>query len=233
MKRAALLLLLVMILGQASQAQPGHREKRSVGEFDKVTFAVPGEVIINIGKSYSIELEGDESFISELKTTVSGGRLEIKDSRKWQRSLGIRRVIVRITMPALTGVNIAGSGAITVNDMISGSQLDAGISGSGTLRFHGLAYEYINCSIIGSGSVRTEGNGTIGNLEMVISGSGSYKGPDTIVETLEARITGSGHCNCHVTGMLKARITGSGNIIYYGNPKTDATITGSGKVKMR
>lgn len=231
MKKLFALAVLVILAVQATQAQTAYTEKRNVSGFSEVGFGVAGEVFISLGNEYSVVLEGDRDYISEIETKVYGDELRIKRD-KWFDA-GNRKVVVRITMPDLEGVSVSGSGRVTVNDPLKGGDLDISISGSGKAFLRDVTLSDVECNISGSGSLNIAGDGTIERLEMNISGSGDYVGADTRVGTLEANISGSGSCDCHVTGMLRASISGSGHINYSGNPKIDAAISGSGKVRMK
>lgn len=231
MKKSILFAALLVVAAQVSQAQNTYKETRNVSGFSEVAFAVSGEVFIDIGDGYSVILEGDKDYISEIDTKVYGDELRIKRD-KWFDS-GNKKVIVRITMPSLEGIGVSGSGKVTVNDPLRGGDLDIGISGSGKAFLKEVAMKEVDCSISGSGSLNITGSGTVENLEIHISGSGDYFGEATRVGTLEANISGSGSCKCYVTDMLRASISGSGTIIYSGNPKIDASISGSGKVRTK
>ncbi len=231
MKKSLLLAVLLVVAAQVSQAQDTYRETRDHSGFSEVAFAVSGEVFIDLGDTYSVVLEGDREYIREIETKVYGDELRIKRD-KWFDS-GNKKVVVRITMPALDGISVSGSGKVTVNDPLRGEDLDIGISGSGKAFLKDVSLQEAECSISGSGSLIIDGSGTVGSLEINISGSGDYLGEATRVGTLEANISGSGSCRCYVTEMLRAAISGSGSIIYSGNPKIDAAVSGSGKVRSK
>lgn len=231
MKKITVLAILMIFAAQASQAQTAYKEKRQVSGFDEVSFALAGEVYINLGSGYSVELEGDKDYLGQVVTEVDGDNLKIRTD-KWFNT-GNNKVIVRITMPSIDGISVSGSGKVTVNDPLKGEDLDVAISGSGKIYLRDVALGEVGCSVSGSGSLNVAGNGTIKSLEMSVSGSGDYKGEATRVGTLDARISGSGSCDCYVTDMLRASISGSGSIYYSGNPKIDASVSGSGKVRMK
>lgn len=222
---------ILILFAQVSLAQTTQSEKRDLRGFSKVAFALSGDVFISLGNTFSVELEGDRDYLSEVKTEIVGDELRIRRD-KWFDS-GNKRVTVRITMPALDGISVSGSGRVTVNDPLRGDELDVAISGSGRALLRDVALGEVECSISGSGSLNIDGNGTIRELGLSISGSGGYQGETTGINVLEARISGSGSCNCNVKEMLRASISGSGNILYSGNPKIDASVSGSGKVRMR
>jgi hypothetical protein len=231
MKKSIIPALLLILSVTALQAQTTYTETRNVSGFSKVSFAVAGEVYIDLGQSYSVVLEGDRDYINDIETRVEGKDLVIKRD-KWFDS-GNRKVTVRITMPALEGISVSGSGKVTVNDPVRGDDLDVAISGSGKALLGDVTVKNIECHISGSGSLNIAGTGTVDNLVISISGSGNYKGEAAKVGTLRASISGSGNCDCYVTDLLKAAISGSGSVYYSGNPKIDAAISGSGKVRTK
>lgn len=231
MKKILILAVLMIFAVQASRAQTAYTEKRQVSGFSEVSFAVSGEALITLGKDYRVELEGDRDYVNEIITEVVGDELRIRRD-KWFDS-GNRKVIVRITMPAIDGISVSGSGSVRVNDPLRGDELDVAISGSGKAFIHDVALGEVGCAISGSGSLNVAGNGTIKKLEISISGSGDYQGEATAINVLEARISGSGSCDCRVTEKLNASISGSGSVLYSGNPKIDAAVSGSGKVRMK
>ena len=231
MKRIFASAFILILFAQVSLAQTTQTEKRDLRGFNKVSFALSGDVFISLGNTFSVELEGDRDYLREVKTELVGNELRIRRD-KWFDS-GNKRVTVRITMPALEGISVSGSGRVTVNDPLRGDELDVAISGSGRALLRDVALGEVECSISGSGSLNIDGNGTIRELDLSISGSGGYQGETTGINVLEARISGSGSCNCNVKEMLRASISGSGNIFYSGKPKIDASVSGSGKVRMR
>jgi len=231
MKKTIIPALLLIISVTALQAQTTYTETRNLSGFSKISFAVAGEVYIDLGQSYSVVLEGDKDYIKEIETRVDGTDLVFKRD-KWFDT-GNRKVTVRITMPVLEGISVSGSGKVIVNDPLRGDGLNVAISGSGKVLLGDVTVRNVECHISGSGSLNIAGTGAVDNLGISISGSGDYKGEATKVGTLKASISGSGNCDCYVTDLLKAAISGSGSIYYSGNPKIDAAISGSGKVRMK
>jgi hypothetical protein len=231
MKNLLSLAAALLLFATAATAQDTYKETRNVTGFDEVSFCLAGEVYISLGQSYNVVLEGDRDYLKEVETKVSGGELVIKRDSWW--NTGNQKVIVRITMPALNGVDVSGSGKVMVNDPLKSDHFEADISGSGKVYLKDVTMGSVEFDISGSGSFTVEGSGTMDKLEVDISGSGSYKGESTKIGTFDASISGSGNCDCYVTDMLRAQISGSGSVWYSGNPKIDASISGSGKVRTK
>lgn len=231
MRKAVVLTVIMLFSAAMVSAQTSYTDKRDVSGFTEIGFGVSGELYITIGQGYSVVLEGDQDYIRDIETKVSGSKLIIKRDKLF--SSDNKKVIVRITMPLLEGFSLSGSGKAVVESPLRGDKLYIGISGSGKVYLQDVDLKMIDCSVSGSGSLLISGSGKAGALKLNISGSGNYKGESTEVGTLEAAISGSGSCDCFVTGMLKAAISGSGNIYYSGNPRIDAAISGSGHVRMK
>jgi hypothetical protein len=221
----------LLLLVSAATAQDTYKETRNVTGFDEVSFCLAGEVYISLGQEFKVVLEGDKDFINDIETKVNGGELVIRLDH-WINTSN-KKVIVRITMPALNGIDVSGSGKVTVNDPLKSENFEADISGSGKIYLKEVTMGDVECDISGSGSFVAEGTGSMRSLEVDISGSGSYKGESTKIGSFEASISGSGSCDCYVTDMLRASISGSGSVWYSGNPKIDASISGSGKVRTK
>ena len=221
----------LLLFVSAATAQDTYKETRNLTGFDEVSFCLAGEVYISLGQGFNVVLEGDKEYLSGVVTKVSGGELVIKRDN-WL-NFDNHKVIVHLTMPALNGIDVSGSGKVMVTDPLKSDDFEADISGSGKIYLKDVTMGDVECDISGSGTFVAEGTGSMSSLEVNISGSGSYKGESTKIGTFEASISGSGNCDCYVTDMLRASISGSGNVSYSGNPKIDASISGSGKVRTK
>jgi hypothetical protein len=221
----------LLLFVSAATAQDTYKETRNVTGFDEVSFCLAGEVYISIGQGFKVVLEGDKEYLDEVETKVNGGELVIKRD-SWVK-FNNEKVTVHITMPALNGIDVSGSGKIMVTDPLKSDDFEADISGSGKIYLKDVTMGDVECDISGSGTFVAEGTGSMRSLEVDISGSGSYKGESTKIGSFEASISGSGSCDCYVTDMLRASISGSGSVWYSGNPKIDASISGSGKVRTK
>jgi hypothetical protein len=228
MKRVALLLFIVGLGTGFATCQNTSRETRDVKNFSRINFGIAGNLTIKTGTDFSVVLEGESRDLEEVLTEVSGDKLVIKQD-SWRFRFN-NKVNVYITMPALKGLGVSGSGNAEIADAVNSSNLDLSVSGSGKLKTSDLDVENLDCSISGSGNI-TLGSGNAKNADISISGSGNFSGYDVEVKSLDIRVSGSGSCTCYVTDALDASISGSGNVSYKGNPRIDARVSGSGHVR--
>jgi hypothetical protein len=234
MKRVMYLSVFVAVLFIATgnvSGQSTEKETRNVSGFNKIGFGIAGNLFIKIGPEFSVVLEGDRKYLTEIETVMKDGKLVIRTD--FNRSLNNEKVNVFITLPDLKGLGVSGSGVAQIESNIKNEDLDLSLSGSGKIIVPEVVTGELNCSISGSGNIILNGNGDIARGEIAISGSGSYAGETANIKTLRARISGSGSCTCSVTESLTASISGSGNVTYSGSPKIDARVSGSGHVRSK
>ena len=261
MKKITLTTCAILIMAFFS-ATAQTTEIRNLSGFTQVSFSVSGNLNIRIGSEFKVVLEGNKDFLSEVITEVSSDRLTIKRKETengwfWNRGrnrfeFNNEKITVNITMPAISGLSVTGSGTAEVFDsLITGSlslsvtgsgrlilndlsneDLNCSVSGSGDIIINNVSGKNLNCRITGSGDISIKGNGSFDKADIGITGSGDYTGESLKLETASISVTGSGNCNCNVTNLLEARITGSGNITYLGNPsRLDSRSTGSGRIR--
>jgi hypothetical protein len=219
------------LASMVTSASPVEKETRNVTGFTKVSFGVSGDLYINIGSEFKVVLEGEKSLLEEIRTEVSGTKLVIKNEN-WH-SHNNERVTVYITMPAIEGLGVSGSGKAEIRDAVKATNLDFSVSGSGKILTGDVAASNLNVGISGSGDVIIGGGGEAAKADVSISGSGNYTGESLKLGDADFSISGSGSCKCFVSENLKASVSGSGNIIYSGSPKIDARVSGSGRVKSK
>jgi len=233
MKKNLLCLLVVLGLAMATIGASGQnavKETRDVKGFTKISYGISGNLNIKIGSEFSVVLEGEKDDLREVITDVSDGRLRIR-MENWHFNFN-EKVNAYVTLPALAGLSVSGSGRAEILDPIKDADdLSLNVSGSGKIVAEELVVDALDCGISGSGDISIGGTGSADRGEISISGSGSYNGPEFEIDHLEVSVSGSGSCLCKAGDSLTARISGSGNVTYKGDPKIDARVSGSGHVR--
>lgn len=224
-------LVAIAITSAFSISRSSDRKTRDVKDFTKVSFGVPGNLYINFGPEFKVVLEGEDNAIDNIITQVSGGKLTIR-KENWHMGMD-KSVDIYITMPALEGLGVSGSGKAEIKEAVKAKDLELNVSGSGKLYTADVMADALECGISGSGDIIIQGSGDVANAEIGVSGSGNFSGESLKIGSADVHISGSGNCNCNVTGSLKASVSGSGNVTYIGNPKVDARVSGSGKVRSK
>lgn len=226
----SLIMIGFIMVSSVASGQGTVKDTRDLKGFSKVSFGIAGDLKIKIGSEFSVVLEGSKSDLDEIETEVSGDRLIIRQEG-WRFRFK-DNINVFITMPALTGLGVSGSGkAEIMDDIKDADNLSLNVSGSGRLITAGVVADELDCDISGSGNIVIGSAGSVDRGQISISGSGSYSGEDLEIDQLGVNVSGSGSCLCKAGDSLKASISGSGNVTYKGDPKIDARVSGSGHVR--
>jgi hypothetical protein len=229
MKRGIILSVIIVAITVTtgfSNGQAVVKETRNVSGFKRVSFGVAGNLYITLGSEFNVVIEGEKSFLEDIVTEVSGGRLVIKKDN-WRLNMN-EKVTVYITMPEVEGLSVSGSGRAEIKDAVKADNLALSVLYTGD-----VAAGTLDCGISGSGDIIIGGNGNATKADISISGSGNYSGESLKIGSAGISISGSGNCTCNVSETLRASVSGSGNVSYLGNPKIDARVSGSGHVRSR
>ena len=228
------------------------RETRNVETFTKLSFRVPGKLILRQGTPQKVEIEGAKDVLAEVDTEVKDGKLVIgHDGGRWLdwHWDNDDKVNVYVTVKDLNAISVAGSGDLIAETKFTTANLELTVSGSGSLKIDADASGMMDVSVSGSGDVDLTGkaadfashvsgsgkivsNITIGNrAEFTVSGSGKIIASGS-AKRVRTSISGSGRVQAAdlVTNSCDVRISGSGDVVIEVRDELEANITGSGSV---
>ena len=200
-------------------------EERQLSEIDRISLKGTGKVTLSKGDRQYLKIRTDDNVMLLIETEVRNGKLEISHS-KW--NLRPTTLEYFITVKALKGVSISGSGDINGKDRFVSNDFYTNVSGAGNISLE-LEVAQLDSDISGFGSIRLRGKAN--SYDASITGSGKVSAFDMESKSASITITGSGDCGVNVSENLQARITGSGDVRYKGQPRITRKITGSGSVK--
>ena len=207
-------------------------ETRRVIDFDRVSLAGSGRVIITQGDDESLTVEADDNLMQYIKAEVEGRTLVLgfTDTPRFGTFRPSRTTEFNVTLKALSGLTVFGSGDIETGRLQT-KDLEIKISGSGDIEIESLKAEQLEVLLSGSGNVDLMGN--VAEQSVQITGSGKYRAGDLESQRAEVQALGSGGAVVWATDTLDVRITGSGDVEYYGHPRVTQHVTGSGDVRDR
>ncbi len=234
--RKALILastFLIAACNMAADAQStdaGQRTQRSydLAGFDSVSLAGPHDVVVTVGAAHSVRAEGGSAVLDALEIKVDGRNLEIGMKRGNWRFRDQPRTIIHVTMPAIRGAAIAGSGDMRI-DRAEGPEFSASIGGSGNIDVAALRAGEANFSIAGSGDIRAAG--TAGRAKISIAGSGDVDIAGVETRNSNVSIVGSGNVRARAMETADVSIMGSGDVEISGSAKCSISKMGSGGVR--
>lgn len=193
----------------------------------QITLAGPDRVMIAEGDVLTITLEGNEAAGEALRFDRDGSRLTIaRDSKIYD---GSSPAIVRMTLPAPSGLAIAGSGRIESASMASAAEIE--IAGSGAISVERIEAERLDVEIAGSGDVMAAGTATVLSIE--IAGSGDVQLAELTADDVSVEIAGSGDVTLASNGKVNAEIAGSGDVVVVGSATCTVSTAGSGSLTCR
>ncbi|MBN1119065.1 MAG: DUF2807 domain-containing protein [Bacteroidales bacterium] len=201
-------------------------EQRDVKDFNEISFSIAGNLILDQGNEFKFTISGNKSDVEEIITKVENGRLIVKTKSHVHN---LSDIVVRITLPELRSLDLAGSGDVVAKESFKSDNLNISIAGSGDVVFDNLTAEEVELSIAGSGDMIIKGKTK--ELEISITGSGDINTVEFTASDVEVNITGSGDAKVYATDKLETNIVGSGSVYYKGKPLIDASSVGSGSTK--
>jgi hypothetical protein len=235
MKKFAVLVLMLVSVYSFAQT----KETRNVGSFSKLSFRVPGKLILKQGSTQSVVLEGDKEILSKIETDIEDGRLVIgREDRKswWGWNNDWRdnnKITAYVTMTKIEYLGVGGSGDLIGEGKFSTGDLELKVSGSGSLQVEADAKGELKSDVSGSGDIDVKG--TCQSFDSGISGSGKVNAQVSVSGKADVSISGSGKLVASGSASeIKARISGSGKILASNLEvaRCNVHISGSGDVEI-
>jgi hypothetical protein len=235
MKKLVTLILLMASVVAFAQT----KEARNVGSFSKLSFRVPGKLILKQGSKESVVLEGDKEFLSKVETEIEDGKLVIGREDKWSWKNwggwrdGNNKITAYVTMTKIEYLGVGGSGDLVGDGKFSTDDLELKVSGSGSMQIEVDAKGEMKADVSGSGDIDLKG--TCQNFDSGISGSGKVNAQVAISGKAEVSISGSGKLVASGSASeIKARISGSGKVLASNLEvsRCNVHISGSGDVEI-
>ncbi|MBA3896937.1 MAG: DUF2807 domain-containing protein, partial [Sphingomonadaceae bacterium] len=204
--------------------------------FDAVTLAGPDNVRVVRGAAAGISATGPQAVLDRLDIHVEGSTLKVGRKREglggmwhfdWKEG-GRNHATVTVTMPAIRGAAVAGSGDMIV-DKADGDAFGASVAGSGSLTLASLAVARAKLDIAGSGNLVAVGSAP--DAEASIAGSGDIDASRLTSDHASISIAGSGNVQVHARQSAEVSIIGSGDAIVTGTDNCKVSKMGSGSAR--
>lgn len=202
---------------------------RTTSDYDAIACAGQFDYILVAGTEGKITLEGEANLLDYIVTEVKDNKLVIKTQNHINLKPSNNKTI-KITIPFkdLNSVSLAGSGDLWNEDVITATDLEVALAGSGDVILN-IQASNTESKVAGSGDLTLKGS--TNKLIAKVAGSGDFHGFSLQSNHTDVAVAGSGDAKVVSNESLKARVAGSGDIEYRGNPKTEDTkVAGSGSI---
>jgi len=198
-------------------------EERSVSSFNAIELKCSADLYLYQGKSHKVVVEIDDRYMDQVETYVRDNVLII-DTEGNMRNISVFKVYV--TCVELESLEVAGSGDVYAEDMITCDDFMLLINGSGNAEMQ-ISADELKCKVNGSGDVELEGEAD--QLYIGINGSG-----DMVLDFMETdecliKLTGSGDVKISgSTEDLTIKQVSSGDVSAFSFKTEECTIDKSG-----
>lgn len=203
-------------------------QDREVKKAQRIRLSGSFEVEITQGPETSVKVEADENIQPFIFVSEKDGQLVIR-TKEHVTIKSANPVKIIITSSQIDEVHLAGSGKITGKNKFTGSnKFILSISGSGDAIID-INTPEINANISGSGTIRLTGETQKETIK--ISGVGDVYAEEMKSENAIITISGSGEVKAFADVSMDVRIAGSGSVYYKGAATVKQHVSGSGEVK--
>jgi hypothetical protein len=229
---AALFVTACHAVGNAEETGPAvQRDFPVAGAFDKIALAGSPDVVVTVGGAASVRAEGEADMLDRLEIVNDNGQLRIglRNSAGGWFSWGHHRgIIVHVTLPALSGASIAGSGDMHI-DRVQGPAFAGAVTGSGDMNIAAVAADQASFTITGSGDITAAGHARQANASVI--GSGDLRLAQLEAAAATLAVAGSGNIGIRATQTAAIDLHGSGDVTVAGPAHCTISKSGSGDVR--
>lgn len=207
------------------------RDMPVAGAFDRIALAGSPDVVVTVGAAASVRAEGEADQLDRLEITNVDGQLQIglrDTSGSWFSWGHHRGVTVHVTLPALAGASIAGSGDMRI-DRVQGPAFAASVTGSGDMAIANLTADTASFTVTGSGDITAAGHARQATAS--VTGSGDLRLAQLETQAATVALAGSGDIGIRATQTAAVELRGSGDITVAGPAHCTISKSGSGDVR--
>lgn len=206
--------------------------------YDEIDVAGPFNVFYEQGDNYSVRVDGATDQLGKMTIYVKDGELTIRAlDHVGEKALKIHDgdfdgMRIFLTAPAIKGVDLAGSGRVTMPGALSVVSMDIDLAGSGEVTLAQLTCTDLDVDVSGSGAVTT-GPVKADQVDVDLAGSGRISMAALTCKKVVNDLAGSGVITLSNLDVehVSSDIAGSGRVILSGHVGNhQENVVGSGKV---
>jgi len=199
------------LFGRGELEGDGHvvTSQREVGPFHRVVLRTQLDAEISRGDATSVTVAVDSNLQGEITVQVEGDELVVDAEREIDPDRSSR---VRITLPDLRGVELAGAGDVDIRGF-SADSLGLLLSGAGDVTFRGGAHR-LDAQLSGVGDLKVDLDGRAERIAVRLTGTGNVELASGAADRLDARVSGAGSVEAKhlVAHSAELEVSGVGGI---------------------
>lgn len=195
-KSVIILLCCVVCLGASAQTV---KEKKTVGNFSKISSSAGIDVYYTQGGSYSVEIETDAENMPKIDINVNSENLTLKckDGERFKKNSKIKAYV---SAPALNGISFSGGADFSAQSINNDKEFSISASGGADIDINKIKARDIKISLSGGADCDMK-NVEVAGLSLSISG-----GSDADIHILNAdvvNVSASGGADVALSGKAK------------------------------
>lgn len=196
-------------------------------DFNEILAGGAFNIEIRQGSEYRIFTEGSQRFADNIVVSKSGERLKIDTDSKLRMFGRGGRGTVRVTMPALTNLEISGANHAVVSGFDGNVfRLEASDASEADMK---SSFKQLSVDASGASSVTLSGAGS--HLDISVSGASKLKAFGYEAKNCDIKVNGASKAEVNVSDELNAVANGASEILYKGLPKISSDVTGFSSMK--
>ena len=198
----------------------------TIRDFDAITLDSSDTVDVRRGEGYAIHIEGADEVRDRIDIRRDGNDLRIgrKGPGLWTTGDTSARIVV--TMPAIRGATLTGSGDITIDQ--ASEPFVAKLDGSGDMTLGQLQGDRATLTVSGSGTLAVAGS--VRTIALSVAGSGKIDARQVRAGEATVSIAGSGDIAADINGPARVSVVGSGSATLGSGARCVVDRVGSGQV---
>jgi len=228
MKNVLLLALGFFMLQACSPQITGNgevAEKRiNLQDFDRLRVSGAFTIELRQADRYEVVLVADRNLHEVIELSVHKGILRVSTRESIRKAESLK---LRISMPALEGLDFSGATELIGVGNLSGDELYIETSGASEMKLQ-LAYD--NLEIKSSGASEGHLTGRADRLLLQSSGASEWQAEELEVAEARVKMSGASNLRLWVRDNLEVDISGAGELLYRGQPAIQSDISGAATV---
>ena len=217
--------------GAENDGPVAQRDFPVAGAYDRIALSGSPDVVVTVGGPAAVRAEGNAEMLDRLEIRNENGQLQIglrNTAGSWFDWGSHRRLVVHVTLPALAGASITGSGDMRI-DRVQGPAFAGAVTGSGDMNIAAVTAEQASFTITGSGDITAAGHARQANAS--VTGSGDLHLAQLEAAAATLAVAGSGNIGIRATGTATIDLRGSGDVTVAGPARCTINKSGSGDVR--
>ena len=195
------------------------RRTFDVTNFERVVVVGGYHVVVRPGNTFKVEAAGKESDLDDLKVEQDGNELKIQPRQNSSGLFGTwtnhnEKVLVRVEMPRLTNLSLAGAVHADVADLPRQDQLRIEQAGASHLRLKG---DFGQLKMELAGACRTTAEGQADDLDLNGAGACELAAAGLKVQRADVDLAGICKARLDVSERLKSDLVGASQVAYSGS----------------